>query len=79
MKEYAMGYPTIDHLVVAANNLDEGTDYILKILNVRPQVGGEHDTMGTHNRVLRLGEGCCLEVLAINKRVLFRNQELHPI
>ena len=63
-----MGYPAIDHLVVAANSLDEGTDYILKTINARPQVGGEHDAMGTHNRVGRLGEGCYLEVIAINKR-----------
>jgi hypothetical protein len=63
-----MGSLAIDHLVVAANSLDEGTDYILKTFNVRPQVGGEHDTMGTHNRVLRLGEDCYLEVIAINQR-----------
>jgi len=68
MQRYAMKYPAIDHLVLAANSLDEGTDYILKNLNVRPQVGGEHDTMGTHNRVLRLGQGCYLEVIAINQR-----------
>jgi hypothetical protein len=67
-KECAVEYPVIDHLVMAASSLDEGTNYILKILNVRPQAGGEHELMGTHNRVVRLGEGCYLEVIAINQR-----------
>ena len=63
-----MGYPEIDHLVVAANSLDEGTDYIFRTLGVWPQGGGEHEAMGTHNRVVRLSEGCYLEVIAINRR-----------
>lgn len=63
-----MGYPAIDHLVMAANSLNEGTDYIFRTLGVWPQVGGEHEAMGTHNRVVRLSEGCYLEVIAINER-----------
>jgi hypothetical protein len=58
--------PQIDHLVVAARNLTEGSEYLHHILGVRPQEGGEHVAQGTHNRVLSLGESCYLEVIAIN-------------
>lgn len=56
----------VDHLVVVARNLDEGSDAIEKLLGVRPLPGGEHPAMGTHNRLLGLGEGCYLEVIAVN-------------
>ena len=56
----------IDHLVVAARNLDEGEDFVHQVLGVRMQPGGKHVEPGTHNRVLRLGAGCYLEVIAID-------------
>jgi hypothetical protein len=58
--------PQIDHLVVAARNLTEGSEYIQSILGIKPQKGGEHVSQGTHNRVLALGTSCYLEVIAIN-------------
>lgn len=61
--------PQIDHLVIAARNLQEGSDYLFDTLGIRPQEGGEHVPQGTHNQVLRLGEACYLEVLAINPHV----------
>jgi hypothetical protein len=70
-----MAKPCIDHLVVAANSLAEGTDYISETLGVKPEGGGEHVAMGTHNRVVRLGEGCYLEVIAINPST---PKPLHP-
>ncbi len=63
-----MKYPAIDHLVVAASSLDEGTDYIFETLKVKSQIGGVHREMGTHNRLLKLGRDCYLEVIAINPR-----------
>jgi hypothetical protein len=60
--------PQIDHLVIAARNLEEGSEYLFGAMGIRPQEGGEHATQGTHNRVLRLGESCYLEVIAINPR-----------
>lgn len=36
------------------------------LLGVRPQPGGEHPRMGTHNLLLRLGEATFLEVISIN-------------
>ncbi|TBW48222.1 VOC family protein [Marinobacter halodurans] len=56
----------IDHLVVTAPDLDTGVDYVNARLGVTLQGGGEHPRMGTHNRLLRLGETTYLEVIAIN-------------
>jgi hypothetical protein len=58
----------IDHLVVAAKSLEEGIDYLERTLGVKPKGGGEHSTMGTHNRLLRLGYDCYLEMIAINPK-----------
>jgi hypothetical protein len=61
-----MGDARIDHLVVAALSLGDGVEYVAETLGVGPRGGGEHAAMGTHNRVLRLGEDCYLEVIAVN-------------
>jgi glyoxalase-like protein len=57
---------TIDHLVVAAETLAQGCDFVESGLHVRPQPGGKHALMGTHNAVLRLGPRLYLEVMAID-------------
>lgn len=57
---------TLDHLVVAADTLGNGEDYLESVLGVRPQRGGRHAAMGTHNSLLRLGERCYLELIAID-------------
>jgi hypothetical protein len=56
----------LDHLVVAAAALEQGEDYVESRIGVRPQRGGKHVAMGTHNSVLRLGPGVYLEVIAID-------------
>ena len=56
----------IDHLVVTAPDLDSGVEYVRSVLGVEPAGGGEHASMGTHNRVLKLGAGLYLEVIAID-------------
>lgn len=56
----------LDHLVVAADTLDQGTDYVQANLGTSPAGGGRHTLMGTHNRVLRLGRDQYLEVIAID-------------
>lgn len=56
----------IDHLVVAARTLDEGSEWIASRLGVAPAGGGRHDFMGTHNRLLGLGPDAYLEVIAID-------------
>jgi hypothetical protein len=55
-----------DHLVVAAATLEQGEEYIESRVGVRPQRGGKHIAMGTHNSLLRLGPLAYLEVIAID-------------
>ena len=56
----------LDHLVVTAPSLAAGKAYIEQTLGVEIQPGGEHPRMGTHNCLLKLGERCYLEIIAIN-------------
>jgi hypothetical protein len=56
----------IDHLVVAAPTLEVGAEYIEDLLAVELDPGGQHERMGTHNRLLKLGAALYLEVIAIN-------------
>ena len=57
---------TLDHLVITAADLSEGTAEIQDRLGVPLPSGGKHDVMGTHNRLLSLGEHDYLEVIAID-------------
>jgi len=54
----------IDHLVVAAATLEAGAAWVERRLGVAPGAGGAHPRMGTHNRLLKLGESAFLEVIA---------------
>ncbi len=54
----------IDHLMITTVALDDGAEYVRKVLGVTPQVGGEHPRMGTHNCLVKLGETTYLEVIA---------------
>ncbi len=56
----------IDHIVVTSPTLDAGAKFVKKKLGVEPQTGGEHPAMGTHNKLLRLGDDSYLEVIAAN-------------
>lgn len=55
----------IDHLAVSAPTLDEGTAWVEMALGVPLAPGGQHPHMGTHNRLLSLGD-LYLEVIAID-------------
>lgn len=61
-----MLHTCIDHLVITAPTLTAGEEYVRQALGVRLEAGGEHPRMGTHNCLLRLGDGLFLEVIAIN-------------
>jgi len=54
---------TFDHLAVSALTLDEGVAHVESALGVALQGGGQHVKMGTHNRLLALGD-LYLEVIA---------------
>ncbi len=56
----------LDHLVIAARTLEEGASWVERQLAVPMVAGGKHPLMGTHNRLLALGPGRFLEVIAID-------------
>jgi hypothetical protein len=60
----------IDHLVVAARNLGEGIAWCEATLGITPQVGGEHEQFGTHNRLFKIATPrypmAYFEIIAIN-------------
>lgn len=56
---------TLDHIAVATTDLARGTSEIEGRLQVPLAPGGQHDRMGTHNRLLGLGPEY-LEVIAID-------------
>lgn len=55
----------IDHLVIAAETLAEGVAWVEDRLGIACSGGGAHPAMGTHNRLIRLGD-LYLEVIAID-------------
>lgn len=56
----------LDHIAVAAASLAEGIAHVEAALGVEMPVGGKHREMGTHNQLLRLGNGLYLEVITID-------------
>lgn len=54
----------LDHLVLAAPALAPGVAWAERRLGAPFGPGGAHPDMGTHNRLLRLGTGAYLEVIA---------------
>ena len=58
----------LDHIVLGCNSLQEGTDYVEKKLGLSLSKIGYHHHMGTHNRVIKIGENIYLEVIAIDPK-----------
>lgn len=56
----------LDHVAVAARNLDEGRAWVEAALGVTLQPGGAHAHFGTHNLLLGLADGLYLEVIAVD-------------
>lgn len=54
----------LDHIAIAALDLAEGVDWARNRLGIDIPPGGHHPLMGTHNHLLRLGDGLFLEVIA---------------
>jgi hypothetical protein len=63
----------IDHLVIAADSLDEGVRWCQTALGLTPGPGGTHALFGTHNRLIRLESAAhplaYLEIIAIDPSV----------
>ena len=58
--------PRLDHIVIGANTLEQGVAYVKEIMGVEMPFGGVHRQMGTHNHLMKLGEGVFLEVIAVD-------------
>lgn len=56
----------LDHIVIAAQTLEAGAAWIADRLGVTVPDGGKHPLMGTHNRLMRLGDSAFLEIIAID-------------
>lgn len=52
--------------MVGARTLEEGARWLEARVGVAPVAGGRHALMGTHNRLLSLGEGTYLEIIAVD-------------
>lgn len=61
-----VSHAVLDHLVVAAADLEQGSAWLRETLGAEPAGGGRHDGRGTHNRLLRLGAERYLEVIAVD-------------
>lgn len=57
---------SLDHVVIACRDLEQGSAWLRAKLGVDPEEGGKHAAMGTHNRLLRLGSRQYLELLAVD-------------
>jgi hypothetical protein len=55
----------LDHLAIVAGRLEDGVAEVERSLGVTMAGGGKHPLMGTHNRLLGLGD-LYLEVIAID-------------
>ena len=54
----------IDHLAITCASLDQGIAWAEERLGVPLDPGGRHERFGTYNRLLSLGPGLYLEVIA---------------
>ena len=62
-----------DHFVVGISDLDKGMNLIEEMTGVRPEYGGVHPTIGTHNALISLGDHTYLEIISPNPDADFKN------
>ena len=56
----------LDHIVLGAFSLEEGTEFVENKLQTKLSNIGYHKDLGTHNRVIRISDEVYLEVIAID-------------
>jgi hypothetical protein len=54
----------LDHLTVAALTIEQGVSHVQRALGVVVPPGGAHPLMGTHNHLMKIGDGIFLEIIA---------------
>lgn len=58
----------IDHLVYCVPDLGKSMQELSELMGAKIFYGGQHQTLGTHNALLNLGNGAYLELLAIDEK-----------
>jgi hypothetical protein len=66
----------IDHVIHGTADLDVAAARVKADLGLTAVAGGRHDGLGTHNRIVPLGDGSVLELLAIADPQEARGSEL---
>lgn len=56
----------LDHLVLGTADLEKGAFWLERFFGVTLSPVGQHLRMGTHNRLLSLGDACYLELISID-------------
>lgn len=64
----------LDHLVIAADSLEQGREWVGDQLGIDMPYGGTHPKMGTHNHLVQLDDESFLEIIAINKEIAAPNR-----
>jgi hypothetical protein len=57
---------SLDHVILAVNDLQAGIDQFERLTGIRAQFGGAHPGAGTQNALVSLGGASYLEILAPN-------------
>jgi hypothetical protein len=57
---------SIDHLVLVAESLEQGAEFVAQQLGVEPQPAWKNADFGTHSLAVKLGRECYLEIVAID-------------
>lgn len=69
----------LDHLVVAATTLEEGLRWCEAQFGLRPEAGGAHPLMGTHNRIFSIASAefprAYLELIAVDPKAPQRQRQ----
>ncbi len=55
----------IDHVIYGTSDLDAAAARMQKELELSAVPGGRHDGLGTHNRIVPVGDGSFIELLAV--------------